>query len=119
MGQGSFSTVEIRVDAIWMFRFSDRTEAEAVEGFLYRDDAPSAVSAVAATSCLVQIRFPCACLTGALRQSVSGDEASGGIIGDRVPAWDLSEAYTLRRGRTLLLMDYACSAVLRRLRCRF
>lgn len=52
---------------------------------------PSVVSAVAATSCLVQVRFPRAYLNGVLRQQVSGDESCIGIIGDRVPGWDLGE----------------------------
>ena len=79
---------------------------------------PSVVSAIAATSCLVQMRFPCAYLTRVLKQRVSGDEASCGIIGDRVPAWDLGKACAPRRGLTLLLMNYACSAGCRCLRCR-
>jgi len=47
---------------------------------------PSVVSAVAATSCLVQMRVPSAYLSSALRQQVSGSEAANDIIGDRVPA---------------------------------
>ncbi len=66
---------------------------------------PSVVSAVAATSCLVQMRLPCAYLTRVLRQRMSGDEASGGIIGDRVPVWDLGEACALRRCPILLLLS--------------
>ena len=51
---------------------------------------PSVVSALAATSYLVQERFPSAYLVGALRW-LSGDQDLLGIIGDRVPAWDLGE----------------------------
>jgi len=46
---------------------------------------PSVVSAMAATSCLVQMRIPSAYLIHALRLCVSGCETDNGIIGDRVP----------------------------------
>ena len=46
---------------------------------------PSVVSAMAATSCLVQMRIPSAYLIHALRLCVSGSETDNGIIGDRVP----------------------------------
>lgn len=46
---------------------------------------PSVVSAMAATSCLVQMQVPSAYLIHALRLHVSGSETDNGIIGDRVP----------------------------------
>lgn len=46
---------------------------------------PSVVSAVAATSCLVQMQFPSAYLCSALGQRVSGSKSAYGIFGDRVP----------------------------------
>jgi hypothetical protein len=45
---------------------------------------PSVVSAMAATSCLVQMRFRSAYFIHPLRLQVSGSETNNGIIGDRV-----------------------------------
>lgn len=46
---------------------------------------PSVVSAVAATSCLVQMQFPSAYLCSVLGQRLPGIKSAYGIFGDRVP----------------------------------
>ena len=46
---------------------------------------PSVVSAVAATSCLVQMQFPSGYLCSVLGQSLPGIKSTHGIFGDRVP----------------------------------